>query len=242
MELFYTNDIEDGLCRLGSDESAHCIKVLRHRSGDIINIIDGKGTLMRCRLTGCSAKEAVAEIIETEHDWGGHPYRLTLAVAPTKNSDRYEWFAEKVCEIGVDGIVPIIGQYSERKVFKTARIEKILTSAAKQSLKGAIPQICEPVSVREFIGNCAGEGEDVLKMIAYCFEDGSRPRISIKEALADFHGGKIIVMIGPEGDFSPEEARLAVGAGFIPVHLGASRLRTETAGVTAAAAVYFRYM
>lgn len=242
MELFYTSDIEGCLCRLGSDESAHCIKVLRHRSGDIINIIDGKGTLMKCRLTDCSPKEAAAEIIETEQNWGGHPYSLTLAVAPTKNSDRFEWFAEKACEIGVDRIVPIIGQYSERKVFKTARTEKILTSAAKQSLKGAIPQICEPVSVKEFIRDSAEGNEDSLRMIAYCFENDSHPRISVKDALADFHGDKITVMIGPEGDFSPEEAELAVSAGFIPVHLGTSRLRTETAGVTAAEAVYFRYM
>ncbi len=242
MELFYTNDIDDGLCRLGSDESAHCIKVLRHRCGDMINIIDGKGTLMKCRLTDCSPREATAEIIETEQDWGGHPYTLTLAVAPTKNSDRFEWFAEKACEIGVDRIVPIIGQYSERKVFKTARTEKILTSAAKQSLKGAIPQICEPVSVREFVGTAAGENGETLKMIAYCFENDSHPRISIKDALANFSGNRITVMIGPEGDFSPEEAELAVGAGFIPVHLGTSRLRTETAGITAAAAVYLRYM
>lgn len=242
MELFYSNDIEGSLCRLGNDESMHCIKVLRHRSGDMINIIDGKGTLMKCRLIDDSPKGASAEIIGAEHNWGGHPYHLTLAVAPTKNADRYEWFAEKACEIGVDCIVPVIGQYSERKVFKTARVEKILTSAAKQSLKGAIPQICPPLSVNDFIQASRTDEDGTLKMIAYCFEDSSCPRRSIKDVLANFSGDRITVMIGPEGDFSPEEAESAVGCGFIPVHLGTSRLRTETAGITAAEAVYFRYM
>lgn len=318
MEIFYTEDIEGNVCRLDADESAHCIRVLRHRCGDAISVIDGRGNLMKCRIVSDSPKGAEAEIMETLPDWGGHPYRLHLAVCPTKNNDRYEWFAEKACEIGADTIIPIIGEHSERKVFKTARIEKILVSAAKQSLKGAVPAVLGPMTVRDFImeygdipdntGKISGdtgethsgnicrpvkpdgmqsghtgtsnvirpfEGNGALRLIAYCFEDGSRPRISIKKALEALScnskpgnpdtacfpapqagtfipdkpgtsSGKILqdicIMIGPEGDFSREEAALAISYGFIPVHLGASRLRTETAAVTAAEAVYFHYM
>lgn len=243
MELFYSNSIEAGICRLDKDESGHCAKVLRHRCGDEISVIDGCGTLYRCRITSDSPKGVEAMILSSEQDWGGHAYRLHLAVCPTKNNDRYEWFAEKACEIGIDTISPVIGEHSERRVFKTARLEKILTSAAKQSLKAAIPVVNEPVSVKEFISANRREEEDrTLKLIAYCFEDESVPRRSIKEVLEGFEGSEIIVMIGPEGDFSKAEAELALESGFIPVHLGASRLRTETAAVTAAEAVYFRYM
>lgn len=241
MELFYSRDIEGGFCRLDQDESGHCIKVLRHRSGDEISVIDGCGTLYRCRITSDSHKGVEAAVLSSEEGWGGHSYRLHLAVCPTKNNDRYEWFAEKACEIGFDELSPIIGEHSERKVLKTPRVEKILVSAAKQSLKAAVPTVNEPVSVKEFIKSAEGETE-TLKLIAYCFEDERVPRKSIKEVLGSYEGADIIVMIGPEGDFSHSEAEAALAAGFIPVHLGESRLRTETAALTAAASVYFRYM
>jgi 16S rRNA (uracil1498-N3)-methyltransferase len=241
MELFYSRDIEGGFCRLDQDESGHCIKVLRHRSGDEISVIDGCGTLYRCRITSDSHKGVEAAVLSSEEGWGGHSYRLHLAVCPTKNNDRYEWFAEKACEIGFDELSPIIGEHSERKVLKTPRVEKILVSAAKQSLKAAVPTVNEPVSVKEFIKSAEGETE-TLKLIAYCFEDERVPRRSIKEVLGSYKGADIIVMIGPEGDFSHSEAEAALAAGFIPVHLGESRLRTETAALTAAASVYFRYM
>lgn len=240
MELFYSRDIEGGICRLDADESGHCVRVLRHRSGDEISVIDGCGTLYRCRITCDSHKGVEAAVLSAEEGWGSHPYRLHLAVCPTKNNDRYEWFAEKACEIGFDRLSPIIGDHSERRILKTARVEKILVSAAKQSLKAAIPTVDEPVSVKEFIKEHTETG--ALKLIAYCFEDERVPRISIKEALLNHEGREIIVMIGPEGDFSHEEAEMALAAGFIPVHLGSSRLRTETAALTAAAAVYFHFM
>ena len=240
MELFYSNDIEGGICRLDQDESGHCIKVLRHRCGDQINIIDGAGTLHRCKITADSHKSVEAMIIDSEENWGGHPYKLHMAVCPTKNNDRYEWFAEKACEIGFDVLHPVIGEHSERRVLKTQRVEKILVSAAKQSLKAAVPVVHEPVSVKEFIND--SKETHALKLIAYCFEDEKMPRRSIKEALGSFQGEEIIILIGPEGDFSRQEAELAMHAGFIPVHLGESRLRTETAALTAVSAVYFRYM
>ena len=266
MELFYSSDIEGGICRLDQDESGHCVKVLRHRSGDEISVIDGCGTLYRCRITSDSPKGVEAMILSSEEDWGGHPYRLHMAVCPTKNNDRYEWFAEKACEIGMDEVSPVIGEHSERRVFKTARIGKILVSAAKQSLKAAVPVVNEPVSVKEFIEthgrgsfDCAQDDsghtpedsgnvqedsgnvqkDKVLRMIAYCFEDESVPRRSIREVLEGFEGSEIIILIGPEGDFSHSEAELALAHGFIPVHLGSSRLRTETAALTAVSAVYF---
>jgi 16S rRNA (uracil1498-N3)-methyltransferase len=178
-------------------------------------------------------------VLSSEPGWGSHPYHLTLAVCPTKNNDRYEWFAEKATELGVDRIVPVIGDRSERKVFKTDRLRKIVLSATKQSLKARLPQVEEPTGVKEFIAHA---DPDALRLIAYCFEDEGHPRISIKEALSAFAGDRVEILIGPEGDFSPEEARLALDSGFVPVHLGASRLRTETAAVTAAEAVYFKYL
>lgn len=261
MELFFSSDIEGGICRLDKDESGHCVKVLRHRSGDEISVIDGCGTLYRCRITSDNPKDVEAMVLEETHDWGGHPYRLHMAVCPTKNNDRYEWFVEKACEIGLDEISPVIGEHSERRVFKTARVEKILVSAAKQSLKGAVPVVNEPLSVKEFIegiaGGSANKAETAeadggrtevagtggrLKVIAYCFEDERVPRRSIKEILEGYKGSEIVVLIGPEGDFSKAEAELAIQNGFIPVHLGNSRLRTETAALTAVAAVYLRYL
>ena len=252
MELFYSREIEGGICRLDHDESGHCVKVLRHRAGDEISVIDGCGTLYRCRITSDSHKGVKAMVLDSVENWGSHPYRLHMAVCPTKNNDRYEWFAEKACEIGLDEISPVIGEHSERRVFKTARIEKILVSAAKQSLKGAVPVVNEPVSVKEFIramaGDCHVAGaprndvDGTLKLIAYCFEDERVPRRSIKEVLQGYEGTDIVVLIGPEGDFSHEEAELAIEHGFIPVHLGDSRLRTETAALTAVSATYFRYI
>lgn len=239
MELFFCSNIGGGICRLEQDESGHCVKVLRHRAGDEISVIDGCGTLYRCRITSDNPKAVEAMVIGKEDGWGSHPYRLHMAVCPTKNNDRYEWFAEKACEIGLDEVSPVIGEHSERRVFKTARLEKILISAAKQSLKAAVPQVNEPVSVKDFI---LGQDEDTLKLIAYCFEDENVPRRSIKDVLKGYDGSDISVLIGPEGDFSKAEAELALEHGFIPVHLGASRLRTETAALTAVSAVYFKYM
>ena len=236
MELFYASEADGKLCRLDSDESGHCERVLRHRAGDEIHVIDGLGTMYRCRLVDDNPKGAEAEVLEAFPGWGGHPYHLTVACCPTKNNDRFEWFVEKATEVGVDRIVPVIGEHSERKVYKTDRALRIALSATKQSLKARIPEIAEPVSVKDFIR----QSVQGLKLIAYCFE-GATKRISIQEAMKAYDGNDITVLIGPEGDFSPEEARLAIDHGYIPVHLGASRLRTETAAVLAATAVYLAF-
>ena len=250
MELFYAYEVSGGVCYLDAEESGHCVRVLRHRAGDPIDVIDGLGTLYHCTLVDDTPKGAQAQVLSTVPGFGAHPYHLTLGCCPTKNNDRFEWFVEKATELGVDDLVPLIGERSERRVYKTERAQRIALSATKQSLKARIPAVWEPLSVKSFLEMAhQGDGEVVpggdrasLKLIAYCFEDDSAPRVSIREALAGFTGTDVTVLIGPEGDFSPEEARLALSCGYVPVHLGASRLRTETAAVTAAAAVYFRYM
>ena len=219
MELFYS-----------------CVRVLRHRPGDEIAVMDGKGSLLWCTLTEASPKSAVARIERKQEGFGTHPYRLTLAVCPTKNNERYEWMAEKATEIAVDTIVPVIGDRSERKVFKTDRLKRLVLSAAKQSLKGVVPSVQESVSVCDFIDTAPDEA---LKLIAYCFEG---EKLSIKEALEQSPASDVVVLIGPEGDFSPREVEKALKAGFKPVHLGDSRLRTETAAIASAMAVYLKYM
>ena len=279
MEIFYSKDIDGTTVRLNPEESAHCVKVLRHREGDEIAVMDGAGTLLWCRLDEASPKEAVATVVRREPGFGGHPYRLTLAVCPTKNMDRYEWMAEKATEFGVDAIVPVIGERSERKVCKTERLERIVLSAAKQSLKAAVPVVAQPSSVMDFIasfnsgassGVSAGTSAlsasgtsgassgvsalstpvtpgasspsdrgEPLKLIAYCFEG---EKLSIREALEASTQRDVVVLIGPEGDFSPREVAAAIKAGFKPVHLGTSRLRTETAALAAASALYYKYI
>ena len=237
MEIFWTDRIEAGLCLLGEEESGHCVRVLRHREGDNVCVIDGAGTMYECVLSQASPKAAVARIEKANPGWGSHPYRLEMAVCPTKNIDRYEWFVEKATEVGADRFVPVIGEHSERKVLKTERLRRIVLSAAKQSLKAAVPEIAEPLTVKEFIASVADS--PALKMIACCFEDESHPRTSVMQALSDTDRREYIVLIGPEGDFSREEVRLAIEAGFIPVHLGESRLRTETAALAAVFAAYY---
>ena len=240
MELFFSDDVQDARIRLDPEESAHLVRVLRHRVGDEVSVIDGRGTLYHCVLELADARGAEVRIMRSEPGFGAHPYHLTMAVCPTKNIDRYEWFVEKVTEIGVDVIAPVIGERSERKVLKTERLRRIALSAAKQSLKAAIPAIAEPVSVRDFIASAPA---DALKLICYCFDDVERTPIAEvfpwQAAAACPAEQPIVILIGPEGDFSPEEAALAREAGWIPVSLGDSRLRTETAAVVAATAVYF---
>lgn len=234
-ELFYTSDIEGDIARLSEEESVHCVRVLRHREGDEVFVADGKGTLLRCTLLDASAKGATLRVLEATPEYGRRPYRLVLAVCPTKNNDRYEWMAEKATEIGVDEIVPLIGEHSERRVFRKDRIERVVLSAAKQSLKAYLPVVQDSMPVSEFIRGCRSD----VRLIAHC-EKGLM-RVSITEALGEAAEKEICILIGPEGDFSAGEIALAQSSGFTAVHLGPSRLRTETAGVLAAAAVYLTF-
>ena len=252
MELFYSRDISTGGTLLDAEESNHCVRVLRHRNGEVIHVVDGVGCLYRCEIVDANPKALQFKILERQEGYGSHPYHLQMAVAPPKNIDRFEWFAEKATEIGVDLITPLFGEYSERKVFKPERVERILVSAAKQSHKGAIPVLEPAVRVTDFL--TAHASDDALRCICYCDEVASlgvekRPLTEVLReafpsgAASDPAGASVarpvILMIGPEGDFSRAEIAQAVATGWQPVSLGSSRLRIETAAIAATAAVYF---
>ena len=248
MELFYSKTISEGGRTLDPDESAHCVRVLRHRRGDTIHVVDGHGMLYRCTIVVDDPRAVLFDVDEWVENYGSHDYWLRMAVCPPKNTDRFEWFAEKATEIGVDAITPLFGDYSERKVFKPERVERLLVSAAKQSHKGTIPQLDEAITVKEFLS----QDHEGLKLICYC--DEATGKVDIKEALSACFAGvpdapqerqqrkpAITVMIGPEGDFSRAEVALALERGWQPVSLGDSRLRIETAALVATTAVYLSF-
>lgn len=236
MELFYSKTVSDGGRVLDAEESGHCVKVLRHRCGDTIHVVDGHGMLYDCTITDADPRAVAFEINRWVENYGNHDYWLEMAVCPPKNIDRFEWFSEKATEIGVDRISPLFGDYSERKVFKPERIERLLVSAAKQSHKGAIPELASAATVKEFLQ----QEREGLKLICYC--DEATGKTDIKEALSQAPAqSKITIMIGPEGDFSRAEVALAIERGWQPVSLGDSRLRIETAAIVAAAAVYLHF-
>ena len=221
MHLFYTPDIATTL-ELPQDEAAHALRVLRLTEGAEVMLTDGKGSFYRAEIDIISGKRCYMRIVETitpEPMWKGH---LHLAMAPTKNMDRIEWFAEKATEIGFDELTFLDCRFSERKVVKTERVEKILVSAMKQSLKPTLPILNGMTPFDKFIARpFTGQ-----KFIAHCYEGDKEP---LMQALKP--GEDALVLIGPEGDFSPEEVQKAIAKGFCPITLGQSRLRTETAAL-----------
>lgn len=220
---------------LPESDSAHCCRVLRMKEGDEVFVVDGKGKRYLCVITSAHPKHTAVEIRDEEllpAHWG---FSLTLAVAPTKNADRMEWLLEKIVEIGVDRVVLLKCERSERKVMKTERLERVMVSAMKQSLKGVLPELTGIMDLKEFIKGEAGK--DAFKCFGYCSE--SYPKRGFASNCPP--EGDVVIMIGPEGDFSPSEVDMAVKSGFMPVTFGESRLRTETAalyGVTAAHVVH----
>lgn len=223
MHVFYTPDI-DTCPELPEEEAGHCLRVLRLGVGDEVVLTDGKGFFYKAVISAATGKRCqvkVVEKIEQEKFWKGH---LHLAMAPTKNMDRIEWFAEKATEIGFDELSFLNCRFSERKVIKTERIEKIVVSAMKQSLKARKPIVNEMTDFAKFMQRDF-QGQ---KFIAHCYE-GEKPLL--KEVLKS--GEDALVLIGPEGDFSPEEVQKAEALGFQPISLGKSRLRTETAALVA---------
>ncbi len=238
MQLFYNPNISDSDSYRNSkeitfdkEESRHIVKVLRMKEGNTFKITNGKGSFFAAEIINANPKGCLVKIT-SEKKQALLPYQLHLAVAPTKLNDRYEWFLEKATEIGISEITPIICDHSERKVIKPERYEKILQSAMKQSLKAYLPVLNEAISFKEFI-NSEKTSED-LKCIAHCEETDKK---SLKSVLLPKK--KVTILIGPEGDFSSEEIDIAKLAEFIPVTLGESRLRTETAAVVACHSIAF---
>ncbi|MBR2866315.1 MAG: 16S rRNA (uracil(1498)-N(3))-methyltransferase [Alistipes sp.] len=226
MQLFYAPEISLPCYTLAEEESKHCIRVLRMRVGDELHLTDGRGTMYRCKVVDDNAKRCTVEVIESIPEYEKMTYGLTMAVAPTKNIDRYEWFLEKATEVGITEIYPIECDHSERRQIKAEREEKVITSAVKQSLKAYHPVLHALTDVREVI-KMDFDGE---KYIAHCNDAlGERPYLGslIKK------GGNNLILIGPEGDFSEEEITFAVQNGFKAISLGKERLRTETAAVVA---------
>lgn len=233
MQLFYNPNILKTATEVTFDkeESKHIIKVLRMKEGDTFRITNGKGSFFDAEIISANLKACLVKIL-SEETQKPLPYQLHLVVAPTKLNDRYEWFLEKATEIGVSEITPIICDHSERKIIKEERYEKILQSAMKQSLKAYLPVLNEAISFKDFL-NSENHVDD-LKCIAHCEQTD---KISLKSILLP--NKSISILIGPEGDFSTDEIESAKKAGYIPVSLGESRLRTETAAIVACHSLAF---
>lgn len=233
MQLFYNPEITSTTKEIifSKEESRHIIKVLRKKEQDLLYITNGLGILFTAKINAPSDKKCVATVIDFEHRQKEWNYYLHVAIAPTKNNDRLEWFLEKATEIGIDEITPIICQNSERRSVKKERLEKIILSAMKQSLKYTLPKLNDPIKFTDFISQEPSEG---LRCIAHC-EDSDKT--SFKSVLKN--DSKVMILIGPEGDFSINEIKLALTKGITPISLGNSRLRTETAGLAAVHSVSF---
>lgn len=231
MQLFYNPDIKSGdtTFLFDKEESRHIIKVLRKKEGDTIEITNGLGFLFTSEITFGNEKKCEVNVIK-EQFFEPAPYSLHLVVAPTKLNDRYEWFLEKATEIGISEITPIICEHSERTNFKADRFEKIVQTAMKQSLQFYLPKLNEPVAFNSFVK----EQRDGQLFIAHCEET---EKTLLKNALQP--GGKLTILIGPEGDFSVKEIQLSLQQNYAPISLGNTRLRTETAAIVAAHSVAF---
>ena len=224
MHIFYTPDISGNTYTLNETESKHCVRVLRLEKGDIITLVDGRGGFFTAEIAEPNPKRCMVNVIKSELDFGRRNYQVHIAIAPTKNIERIEWFLEKATEIGINRVTPLLCRYSERKEIKTDRLEKVMVSAMKQSLKAYLPQLDPLTKFSDFIS----QPFDGQKFIAHCDE---KHRDLLKKMVIP--NQNYLILIGPEGDFSSEEIEMAILAGFHPVSLGESRLRTETAGVVA---------
>lgn len=233
MQLFYnphiTKDTEQ--IHFEKDESRHIVKVLRKKENDVLKITNGHGFLFDAEIIIASDKKCVANIVNIVEKKRTRDYYLHIAIAPTKNNDRLEWFLEKATEIGIDEITPIICKNSERKVVKTERLSKIIQSAMKQSLQFTLPKLNDPVKFSDFIEN----DFNGQLFVAHC-EDGMVMKHLKTEVLPN---ASYTILIGPEGDFSTNEISRSIEKKFSPISLGPNRLRTETAGVTVTQSIAF---
>ncbi len=229
MQLFYCPNISGSITVLPDDEAHHIFHVLRSKNGDLIQLTNGSGSLFTARLNEVSKKQVTVEIID-EIKTNPRKQSLHIGIAPTKNIDRFEWFLEKATEIGIEKITPILCQRSERKEIKNERLVKVIIAAAKQSKKSFFPNLDPLISFEKFIAvNHLGN-----KLIAHC-EDSEK--LSLNKSLVT--PKDTLILIGPEGDFSPQEINKAINAGFQSLTLGENRLRTETAAVHACSGYAF---
>lgn len=229
MQLFYNPEInlETEQFTFPTDESKHIVKVLRKKTGDTLQITNGQGDMFQAEILFPDHKKCTAKIIEKQH-YAPKAYKLHMVVAPTKLNDRFEWFLEKATEIGVDEITPIICDHSERKTIKKDRMEKVIQSAMKQSLQAYIPTLNEAITFKEFMSNSM----DGDLFIAHCEEHG-KTELNVRARPKT----QTTILIGPGGDFSSHEIEMALESGFLPVALGQTRLRTETAAIVACTTV-----
>lgn len=239
MQLFYNSEISLETKQITFDkiESKHIVRVLRKEENDILKITNGKGFLFDAKIRLASDKKCIAEIINFEEKKKPWNYYLHIAIAPTKNNDRMEWFLEKATEIGIDEITPIICNNSERRVIKLERFEKIIQAAMKQSLKFTLPKLNKPIKLNEFIN----QDFDGKICIAHCESYDKNSEQGEKKFLSSIvdSSEKTTILIGPEGDFSSEEIKKCLKKNMIPISLGQSRLRTETAGLVAVNTISF---
>ncbi|MCU0363972.1 MAG: 16S rRNA (uracil(1498)-N(3))-methyltransferase [Bacteroidales bacterium] len=231
MQIFYAPDIAGKSYILDERESKHLIRVLRATRGEAVRLIDGKGNLFEGRVADPDPRRCRIEISGSSTETEKRSYTLHIAISPLRNPERLDWFVEKSVEIGIDRITPVICRNSEKKTVKAERLEGIIISAMKQSVKPLKTILEEPVDFSRFVKDRTEE----KKMIAFCSDFPEKT--ALKNACTP--GGSVLIMIGPEGDFSPDEVSLAIAEGFIPVSLGQSRLRTETAGLAACHSVFF---
>lgn len=229
MQLFFADTLDFDLCTLTATESHHCVKVLRLREGDTLHVTDGQGMMCVGHIVVADSNACQVAIDKQLTDYGRRDWHLHVAVAPTKNADRIEWFVEKAVEIGIDAVTLLVCDHSERTTLKMERLEKIVVSAMKQSLKAYRPQLQAAVPLHQFLEE--HRDNDTCKLICHC--DGERKTLQQSYRC----GHDAVVLIGPEGDFSPEEISAALQSGFTPVTLGNSRLRTETAALYATVAL-----
>jgi len=221
MNLFFSDEIHSSTILLDEQEAIHCSRVLRHNIGDVIHITDGNGSIYTAAIIAVHKNKVACEIQSTNAS--PKPLKIHIAIAPTKNIDRFEWFLEKSTECGITDITPIITSQSERKVIKPDRLQKIIIAAAKQSLRSWFPVLHPLVRFNEFFSNERHDGQE--RFIAHCQSEEIPHLYTAAKDQSDR-----IVLIGPEGDFSNEEIRWAMDHGFREISLGKNRLRTETAG------------
>lgn len=225
MHVFYTPDINTDVYVLNEEESKHCIRVLRLGVGAMVYLIDGVGGLYKAEITGEHKKQVALKVVEARHEYQKRNHGLHIAIAPTKNIDRLEWFLEKATEIGIEEITPVICDRSERKIVKEDRLYKVITAAVKQSLQAYHPILNPQISLSSFLK----QTNDSIKMIAHCLDN--EPRQFIADVAKP--GKRYTILIGPEGDFTSAEIELALQNDYKPLTLGNTRLRTETAGLAA---------